>query len=140
MDDVHDYCVATRYLDRLDVDRVRFNRQVRAFRRSNRWLLDDLGPDDRFDYLHPTTGTVVFHGLRRGPDGERLLFVANMEGRPVEIVASELPGAAGVDWRVALVAPGVETPSVNRPMTLADAQGVVLVATTTYPPESTVAR
>ncbi|MDJ0961755.1 MAG: glucosylglycerol hydrolase [Acidimicrobiia bacterium] len=127
MDDVHDFCVATRYLDRLDAERVGFNRRVREFRRANRWLLDDLGPDDVFDYRHPTTGTVLFHGVRRGPNGEQVLFVANMEGRPVELVAGDLPGAAGVAWNPELIAPGVTTPSADVAMVLSDAQGVVFV-------------
>jgi hypothetical protein len=127
MDDVHDYCVATRYLGHLDADRVRFNRDVRAFRRKHRWLVDDLGPDDVFDYLHPTNGSVVFHGMRHGPDGARVLFVANMEGRPVDIVAADLPGVSAADWRPALIAPGVQRPSATVPVRIGDAQGVVYV-------------
>ena len=126
MDDVHDYCVATRYVDRLDRARVRFNRDVRAFRRDHRWLADDLGSADLFDYSHPTTGTVVFHGMRTGPDGERVLFVANMEGRPVEVVPTELAGA-DEEWQTALTAPGVLVSNADEPVILRDAQGVVFV-------------
>jgi hypothetical protein len=128
MDDVHDYCVATRYLDRLDVDRVRFNRAIRAFRREHPWLVNDLGVGDVFDYVHPTDGSVVFHGMRRGPEGDQVLFIANMEGRPVDVLAADLPGAAGTEWSPALVAPGVDQPAADAPMRLADAQGVVFVA------------
>jgi hypothetical protein len=127
MDDVHDYCVATRYLDRTDADRVHFNLQARAFRRSHRWLVENLGTDDTFDYHHPTNGAVVFHGMRHGPNGARVLFVANMEGRPVDVIAAELAGAAGASWDPALVTPGVASPSATSPMTLTDAQGVVFV-------------
>jgi hypothetical protein len=127
MDDVHEYCTSTRYLDRLDRERVRFNRNVRAFRRSHRWLADDLGPDDRFGYLHPTDGSVVFHGMRRGPAGERVLFVANMEGRPVDLVAAELPGAEGGAWVPALTAPGLPEVDATASITLSDAMGIVFI-------------
>jgi hypothetical protein len=129
MDDVHDYCVVTRYLDRLDPERTRFNRAVRAFRRSRSWLIDDLAPGDRFEYRHPTAASVLFSGVRAAPgNGERVLFVANMEGRPVEVVPAGLPGAADHEWTPALVAPGVDKPSATGPIVLEDAQGVVFTS------------
>jgi len=127
MDDVHDYCKVPRYLDDLDQARVEFNRRVRAFRRQRRWLLGNLGGGDCFDYLHPTRGTVLFYGMRSGPGGEQLLFVANMEGRPVGLVPADLPGAAGRAWRPALITPGVAVASVDDEINLADAQGVVFI-------------
>jgi hypothetical protein len=129
MDDVHDYCVVTRYLDRLHPERTGFNRAVRAFRRRRSWLIDDLGPDDRFEYRHPTAASVLFSGLRTSPNGtERILFVANMEGRPVEVVPADLPGAAGTEWTPALVAPGVTVPGAADRIVLADAQGVIFTS------------
>jgi hypothetical protein len=129
MRDVHDYCNADRHLAALDGDRTGYNRAVRAFRRTHPWLLADLGPGDEFDYRHPTAGSVLFHGVRTSPDGsERVLFVATMEGAPVEVVPAAYGGPG--EWRPALATPGVGEVTADRPVLLRDAQGVVFVAGT----------
>jgi hypothetical protein len=126
MDDVHEYCVATRW--RPDPARAAFNEGLRAFRRARPWLREDLGAGDRFAYRHPTRGSVVFHGLRSGPGGERVLLVANMEGAPATIVPSDLVGGIpSSGWSVAAAAPGVDAGPVSDPVTLHDAEGVLWV-------------
>ena len=109
MGDVHDYCtVSSGRLASLDPGVVHFDSQARAFRRQHPWLLGDLTETDRFDYVHPTEGAVLFHGLRTDPDsGAQVLFVANMEGVPKAVVPVDLVGVEPVGWRLAVVAPGL---------------------------------
>jgi hypothetical protein len=125
MDDVHDYCVVSRWQP--DPERAVFNERLRAFRRRHRWLLPDLTGEDTFGYRHPTLGSVVYHGLRTGPGGEQVLLVAMLEGKPGEVVPADLePGAAGGGWRLVSASPGIEAvDDVAAPLLLSDATGAV---------------
>ncbi|MDX1656114.1 MAG: glucosylglycerol hydrolase, partial [Candidatus Competibacteraceae bacterium] len=129
MEDMHDYCNVSYYKEDLNPDQVGFNRKLREFRQARPWLRDNLTEGDTFNYRHPTQGTVLFYGHRTGPDGEQVLFAANMEGAPVEIVPVELP-IEGLDkegWQPALTAPGLEMGLANEPVTLHDGQGFLLI-------------
>jgi len=53
-----------------DSARARFNLALRELRRDHPWLGNALGPDDEFDHRWPCDGTVLFHGMRRPPDGQ----------------------------------------------------------------------
>lgn len=128
MDDVHEFCNVSHYEDRLDPERTAFNLEVREFRRMRPWLVGNLRQGDSFDYLFPTSGTVLFHGLRTAPDrGEQLLFVANMEGAPCTVIPAALPipGLREGGWQLALATPGLDAGPLTQPVTLANSQGVI---------------
>jgi hypothetical protein len=128
MDDMHDYCNVSRYHDDLSPAQLRFNLDLRNFRRARPWLRDNLGPRDRFDYRQPVDGTVLFTALRHGPDGEQVYMVAHMEGGPVEeIDPLTLPveGIAGGGWHLALRTPPIGGDYLGGPLTLHDSTGVL---------------
>ncbi|NDJ86450.1 MAG: hypothetical protein GYB66_11230 [Chloroflexi bacterium] len=129
MDDVHAYCNVSRYEARLDAQRTGFNLLVREFRRARPWLMENFGPQDRLDYQFPTDGAVLFYGWRYAPDnGERLLFLANMEGAPRSLTPRDLIEESGLPttgWEVALRTPGLAVGGIDQALTLEDSQGVV---------------
>jgi len=127
MDDVHDYCSLPRWSP--DPERARFNLALREFRRSRPWLRSDLTAADRFDYRHPTAGSVVFFGHRSAPRrDDRVALVANMEGAPTVVVPAELlDDLAADEWEPAAAAPGVIFNSFAAPLTLPNGTGVLLV-------------
>ena len=127
MDDLHDYVKVPRYLDKLEPERVQFMRRVREFRLRRDWLMNDLKSEDVFGYRHPTLGSVVFYGHRKGPDGEQVLFAANMEGEPCEVTPSLLVPLPPDGWKLALATPGLKADSPNQTLILSDSQGVVFV-------------
>ncbi len=126
MDDKYDFCNVSRYEDSLDLIQTAFNLATREFRRSRPWLLNNLGENDLFDYIYPTDGSIVFYGLRHAPDGEQILFLANMEGEPAVVDVNKLGLGVELDgWEVALQSPDLVINDVTRPITLANSQGVV---------------
>jgi hypothetical protein len=132
MEDVHDLCNVSHYVDNLAPEQTHFNRSAREFRRARPWLAQDLGDADCLAYLHPADGTVLFHGLRYALDGnEQILFLANMEGAPCSVVPTALPipGLPQDGWRLALAAPGVEAEGADRAIRLRDGHGVVFIRT-----------
>jgi hypothetical protein len=125
MDDVHDYCSVPRWQP--DAERAAFNLALRQFRRDRPWLRGDLTAADRFEYRHPTVGSVVVSGVRRSPrGGEGVALVANMEGAPAEVVPAELLGEDPGGWVPVVVAPGVEFRGMEAPLVLRDSQGLLL--------------
>ena len=126
MDDLHDYCSVGLSVGRLGEERAHFNLAVREFRRKRPWLIRDLSNDDHYGRT-VTDHATLFYSLRTSPTGdEQVLFVANMEGDPVEVTPTELPLPKFGGWQLALAAPGVHFEHADKPVTLADSQGVVL--------------
>lgn len=128
MDDVHDYCNVTRWQSGLDAAEVDYNLAVRTFRRARPYLRHNLTPNDHFDHLQPTNGSVLFFGLRRAPSGgEQILFLANMEGAPHSVIPLELPipHLPRDGWRRALATPGLQPVGPDQSLTLRDSEGVV---------------
>ncbi|MCA9980660.1 MAG: hypothetical protein KDD89_07505, partial [Anaerolineales bacterium] len=136
MDDLHEYCNVSHYTERVSPEQTSYNQKVRDFRRQRPYLRENFGSADQLDYLHPTDGSVIFCGLRHAPDNsEQILFIANMEGAPRQVVPLELPlvglGELGEEgWQVALTTPGLPAMAVTRPWTLRDSEGVVFVRST----------
>jgi hypothetical protein len=129
MDDLFDYCNIWRFVEGTEPARSDFHLAVRNFRRARPWLMENLSGDDVLAYLKPCNGTVLVYGSRRAPDrGEKLLFIANLEGAPRTIVPTELPlddlGADG--WRPVLVTPGTEVRGIDQPVELENGAGIVL--------------
>lgn len=133
MDDMHDYCNVTYYQGDLRPAQTRFNLALREFRMERPWLRDNLTPNDTFERRKPTNGTVIFYGLRNAPDGkEQVLFVANMEGAPAEIIPLGLPipNLTKQGWKVAITTPGLNVPDPTEPVTLDNSQGILLTRQT----------
>ncbi len=128
MEDVHEFCRLGRHVADLDPALVAFDRAARSFRLEHPWLRESLGADDTFEHVHPANGAVIFYGVRRGPNGQRVLFTANMEGAPREVIPMELAAAPAGDWRPVLASPGVGTADASRPTILTDGEGVVFLS------------
>lgn len=130
MEDVHEYCNVSHFVEEVNPQRAEYNLQLREFRRARPWLLENLESGELLDYLHPTDGTALFYGLRKSPDGsEQLFFIANMEGAPCTLNPLELPipTLSKNGWSVALATPGLNVTAIDQPLTLKDSQGVVFV-------------
>ncbi|MDX1615726.1 MAG: glucosylglycerol hydrolase [Candidatus Promineifilaceae bacterium] len=130
MEDVAKYCTIVHYAARVDPAQAAFNRSLRQFRRARPWLQDNLGPGDHFDYLHPTEGSILYFGLRSAPDdSERILFLANMEGKPRTVTPRQLPvpNLPQDGWQVALHAPSLAVAEAHQPLTLGNGQGIVYI-------------
>lgn len=128
MDDVHDYCNVSNYVESLDPVRTHFNLQMRELRRTRPWLRRNLGYHDLFDRVIPCRGTALFYGIRRSPgNDEELLFVGNMEGDTFRVVPRELPlpGLAGDGWSVLAATPRLHAESVDHPLELHDSAAVL---------------
>jgi hypothetical protein len=128
MDDMHDYCNVSKYLDRLGDAHTEYMLLLREFRNARPWLRENFGPEDRFDYRTPTDGSVVFRSLRRGPDGEQVYAVAHLEGKPlvdVDPLGFDVPGLAGEGWRVELRSPPIGGDYLGGPLTLTDGMAVL---------------
>lgn len=128
MADMFDYCNVEQYADELDPARTQFNLDMREFRRTRPWLVENLREDEFFDYRHPSNGTILYYGLRQSDD-EMVLFIANMEGEPVTVLPTDLPipNLPTEGWELALQAPNVYFAGAQQPLTLDDSQAVVLL-------------
>ena len=111
MDDMHDYCNISNYLHLLGDAQTTYMLSLREFRAARPWLMKNLGARDRFDYQRPTRGAVVFHCMRTGPDGETLLAVVHMEGKPlIDYVPTDFSMSSGSkrsNWHVTLRSPQI---------------------------------
>ncbi len=134
MNDMHDFCNVSGYLDHLGEDQTSFMLDVREFRRSRPWLRNNFGPNDYFDYVSPTDGSVVFRFLRHGPDGEALFGIVHMEGKAVYEIdhlseaAANIPGIqddSASNWSIALRTPTIGPDYLGGPLTLHDGMGVL---------------
>ena len=128
MDDMHDYCNVTSYVDALGEGQTRFMLALREFRLARPWLGRNLGQGEHFDYSAPVRGATLFRSLRRGPDGEEVYAVAHMEGAPVtqiDPLAEDVPGLEGEGWRVALRTPPIGGDFCGGPLDLKDGFGVI---------------
>lgn len=130
MDDVHRYCNLAHYEHRTEKSVTTFMHRLRQFRQTRNWLRHNLGTDDTLEYRNPTQGSVLYYGQRRAPDGEKLLFIANMEGERCQAnfyYLFDLPD--DVTLTIQLTTPGVTVTDPQQPIRLADGEGVVLSTT-----------
>jgi hypothetical protein len=128
MDDMHDYCNVANYVDDLGDGHTDYMLKLREFRAARPWLAQNYGPDDVFDYSKPTKGTVAFHSLRHGPDGEQVFTIAHLEGKPlVDLDPTKLPipGLEGGGWEVALRSPAIGSDYLGGPISLHDSMAVL---------------
>lgn len=128
MDDMHDYCNVSGYLEYLGEAQTRFMLEMRNFRIDRPWLRNNLGPRDFFDYQSPIAGTVLFRSLRHGPDGEQVFTIVHMEGQPVyelDPLTLDVPGIEGGGWNVALRTPPIRSDYLGGLIVLRDSMGLV---------------
>ena len=130
MDDMHDYCNVTNYLDGLGDGHTEYMLKLRQFRAERPWLRDNYGPKDVFDYDTPTNGTVAFRSLRHGPDGEQVFAIAHLEGKPlldIDPTSLSIPGLEGGGWKVALRSPTIGADYEGGPVSLHDSMALLYV-------------
>ncbi|MGJ3239159.1 MAG: glucosylglycerol hydrolase [Anaerolineae bacterium] len=130
MDDVHDFCNVSHYWQQVTVEQSDYNLAVRQFRLTRPWLIDNLHDGESLEYLHPTDGATIFYGQRIAPDNsERILFIANMEGAPKQLIPAHLPlpDLENAGWELALATPDLQIKTLTDAVTLADSQGVVFI-------------
>ncbi|MDZ7705147.1 MAG: glucosylglycerol hydrolase [Trueperaceae bacterium] len=129
MDDLHEYCNAMRFAHELNPEQTSFNLRLRNFRRSHPWLMENLRDNEGFSRIVYEDGSTLFYGLRTSPDeSEQVLFVANMEGEPITLSPLELdlPTLEHNGWRFELISPNTQVGGPHEPLTLTDAEGVLL--------------
>jgi hypothetical protein len=81
-----------------------------------------------FDYETPTNGTVVFRSLRHAPDGEQVLSIAHLEGKPlldIDPTLLSIPGLEGGGWKVALRSPTIGPDYEGGPISLHDSMALI---------------
>lgn len=130
MDDLHEYCNITHYIDELDPLRTRFHLHLREFRLARPWLRQALRPNEFVGHGEPAHRTVVFYGMRVAPDErEQIVAVMNMEGEAVDIVPADLPipRLPRDGWRLLLSTPRTAHKSFGAPTKLRDAEGLLYV-------------
>ncbi|MEQ8673343.1 MAG: glucosylglycerol hydrolase [Aggregatilineales bacterium] len=128
MEDVHEFCNVSHFIEEVHPERAQFNLNLRNFRRARSWLLENLRDGEVLDYCHPTDGKSLFFGLRNSPDGkEQILFIANMEGSPHNLNPFQvpIPNLQNDGWTISLTTPNLEITAIDQPITLKDSQGVV---------------
>lgn len=128
MDDMHDYCNVSKYLDSLGDAHTDYMLRLREFRIARPWLRAALGPGDVFDYQKPTRGSVAFRSLRHGPDGEQIFVIAHLEGKPltgIDPTMLPVPGLGGGGWKVALRSPPIGADFAGGPLDLHDGMAVL---------------
>ncbi|WP_349370690.1 glucosylglycerol hydrolase [Salinarimonas sp.] len=128
MDDMHDYCNVSKYLDSLGDAHTDYMLRLREFRIARPWLRQALGPRDVFDFEKPTRGSVAFRSLRHGPDGEQVFAVAHLEGKPyldLDPTTLPVPGLEGGGWEVALRSPPIGPDYIGGPLDLHDGMAVL---------------
>ncbi len=127
MDDMHEYCNVSHSLSSLDGVQTAFMFELRKFRRANRWLRHNFGPQDHFDYLKPIDGRTVFASLRHAPDGAQVFSLTHMEGgatAEMDPMQLDVPGLGG-GWHLALRTPGIGEDYIGGPLVLRDSMGLV---------------
>lgn len=129
MNDMHDYCNVSHYLELLGDAHTDCMLKLREFRRANPWLRNNLIPADHFSYQQPSDGRVLFRSLRNGPSGEQVYVVAHLEGLPLvetDPLDFDVPGLRdGPEWKLVLATPPIGSDYQSGPLTLTDSMGLV---------------
>ncbi|TVR13272.1 MAG: hypothetical protein EA391_14375 [Balneolaceae bacterium] len=127
-EDLHDYCNAELHYEFIDSRKAAFNLKTREYRLNNSWLAGNFTAGDFLKYREPVDGAVIFYGYRRNPKtGKEIIFLANMEGQPSQVVPAELglPIKKGSEWKVVLSTPSVRAKDIHQPIRLSISQGML---------------
>ncbi|ANV91723.1 alpha-amylase [Picosynechococcus sp. PCC 8807] len=135
MEDGHETCRVSHYLDRVDPAQTEFNLALREYRRAHPWLRENLQEGDRFNRLSNEEHT-IFYGLRTEPlaeendqTPEQIVMVTHMGGEPTTITLGDWLQLDLSEWRVAIATPGLDigqTEDALKIFELKDSQGLVL--------------
>jgi len=128
MRDMNDYCIVDYHARYVNSKKASFNLEVRNFRMTNPWLINNFGELDSLSYLEPVNGSVIYFGYRKNTEtGQEIVIVLNMEGQPKQVVPSELglPVTEPEKWNVALSTPNISRKNINEPVRLAISQGLL---------------
>jgi hypothetical protein len=128
MNDLNEYCNVDMHTEYIHANKADFNLKVREYRLKNTWLNKNFGPGDFLSYREPVNGAIIFYGYRKDPEsGKELAFLANMEGQPRKITATELllPASEPNEWSVALSTPSVRGRKIDQPIRLSISQAVL---------------
>lgn len=128
MDDMHEYCNVSNSVSGLDPVQTEYMFELRKYRRANRWLRNNLGPNDHFDYIQPIDGRTVFTCLRHAPDGKQTFVIAHMEGGDTgdfDPLRLPIPGLDGFGWNLRLRTPSIGSDYIGGPITLHDSMALM---------------
>lgn len=128
MSDLNCYCNVDHHAQYINGNKAAFNLNVRKFRLQNPWLIRNFSGRDQLKYVEPVNGTVIYYGFREDPlSGKKIVFVANMEGQPKQIVPLELglPVEEPEKWRVACSTPNITRKEISEPIRLSISQGLL---------------
>lgn len=128
MKDARDVCIAEKYFQTVNQEKVKYNFDLRKFRCENNWLLEnptndinldffgrkiiangakDLGAffSDKGDTLNSNT---IYYGWRTSPCKTKQVFVlANMEGKPLSSLPLNQFMPFKDTWEVVIKSPGI---------------------------------
>ncbi|MGF1569482.1 MAG: glucosylglycerol hydrolase [Nodosilinea sp.] len=113
MEDGHDSCNASHYMDQHSPSISHFGRLLREFRRQRPWLRENLTGRDRFNRVSDDYRTLFYgHRIEPEPHDDRLpqevVMVAHMGGDPMTVNLGDWLQLDLNDWRVALASPGIQ--------------------------------
>ena len=132
MEDCHEACNVSHYLEDLDSIQTQYNLSLREFRANHRWLNKNLQGSDRFNKISETE-TTIFYGLRVNPDNpeEKIVMVIHLEGEPFEVNLLDWLQLDINDWEIGLKTPQLSTiEDLNQlnSLTLSQSQGLLLTS------------
>ena len=127
-EDLNLYCNADMHRDTINPKKSQFNLDVRNFRLANPWLNENFTQSDKFNYIEPVDGSVIFYGYRKNQQtGKEIVFAANMEGQPKQISFKnlDLPLQSFEGWHIKLCTPTLKRKGIDQPVKLAITQGIL---------------
>ncbi|MEA5508935.1 glucosylglycerol hydrolase [Crocosphaera sp. UHCC 0190] len=130
MEDCHEVCNVSHYEDLLNPAQVRYNLELRRFRKTHPWLHHNLQQMDRFNRINEEERT-VFYGMRTNPENhsEQIVMVSHLEGDPLTITIGDWLQLDLNEWEIAIASPGLDpntTLADLRCFELCDSQGLLL--------------
>ncbi len=127
MHDAFEVCNLDRHRGRVPLEKARYNFALRRFRREHPWLAANPSNDIHRDFFNRNvvtngarhlggwsdTGDIVnadtiYYGWRTDPTGRRqILFIANMEGKPLPALTLRFLIPFEAEWKVEIASPGL---------------------------------
>lgn len=128
MEDIHEYCNVDLHTDYIDSKKSEYNLKVRKYRLENPWLNESFSEHDMLAYREPVNGSVIYYGYRKNkPAKKEIIFMANMEGQPRQVLAMDfkLPVGDPSEWNAVLTTPSVRAKKIDQPIRLSISQGIL---------------
>lgn len=140
MEDCFDICNVSHYEANLNSIQTQFNLSLRTFRRSHRWLRQNLAQTDRFNKVSSPEQT-VFYGVRTNPNNsqEQIAMVCHMEGEPITATLGDWLQLDMDEWEIVMSSPNLkwdqETTDLSH-FELSRSQGLLLKRSSTNSDEN----